>query len=244
MDNQKPLASFFLHDKVGLITGAASGIGLATAKIFLEADIKRLLLVDRTQEALDRALKQLSPDEMARCDCFVADVSSEEFNYAEHALQRWGRLDIAVLNAGIGNEPTSILETDVKVWDKIMEVNGRGAFLGLQQCARAMVSKKSGSIIITSSQLGLQGSPLLSAYGASKWAVRGLTLTAAEELTPLGIRVNSVCPGPTVTPLIDDMKGKDGEGWHRMADATLMKRLGEAHEIAKAILYLASDAAS
>lgn len=86
------------------------------------------------------------------------------------------------------------------------------------------------------------GSPLLSAYGASKWAVRGLALTAAEEFTPLGVRVNSVCPGPTVTPLIDGLKG--GEGWTRMANSTLMKRLGDAREIANAILFLASDAAS
>lgn len=86
------------------------------------------------------------------------------------------------------------------------------------------------------------GSPLLSAYGASKWAVRGLALTAAEEFTPLGVRVNSVCPGPTVTPLIDGLKGD--EGWTRMANSTLMKRLGDAREIANAILYLASDAAS
>ena len=143
----------------------------------------------------------------------------------------------------------------------VLLANHDSVFLGLQQCARAMIKRNSGSIIITSSQLGLQGdyisslhrklqlslspgSPLLSAYGASKWAVRGLALTAAEELTALGIRVNSVCPGPMLTPLIDDMKDNDGNGWKRMADTTLMKRLGGAREIANAILYLASDAAS
>ncbi|KXN84404.1 Levodione reductase [Leucoagaricus sp. SymC.cos] len=234
--------SFLLNDKVALITGAASGIGFATAKAFLDANIQGLLLVDLSQDALDHALERLSVDERARCSCLVADVSSETMNYANRAVELWGQLDIAVLNAGILNEPTSLLDTDVKVWDKIMEVNGRGVFLGLQQCGRAMVGRKSGSIVITSSQLGLQGAPLYSAYGASKWAVRGLALTAAEELTPLGIRVNSVCPGPTITPLIDSMKS--GDGWDRMADATLMKRLGEAREIANAVLYLASDAAS
>ncbi|KAJ3566220.1 hypothetical protein NP233_g7135 [Leucocoprinus birnbaumii] len=238
---KQSLTSFSLNDKVGLITGAASGIGLATAKVFLDANIKGLLLVDQTQEALDCVFQQLTSDEISRCDCLAADVSSGNSNYAEQAIKKWGHLDIAVLNAGIGSELKSILETDVKTWDRIMEVNARG---GLQQCARVMVKRNSGSIVITASQLGLQGSPLLSAYSASKWAVRGLALTAAEELTPLGIRVNSVCPGPIVTPLINDMKGEDGNGWQRMADATLMKRLGQPNEIANAILYLASDAAS
>ena len=156
-------------------TMSAGGIGLATVKTFLEANINGLLLVDQNQDALDHILKQLSADELDRCDSFVAGVSSERSNYVDYALQRWGRLDIAVLNAGIGSELNSILDTDVKIWDKIMEVNGRGGipiwtnlgygstgwpkpvFLGLQQCARAMIKRNSGSIVITSSQLGLQG---------------------------------------------------------------------------------------
>jgi len=218
------------------------GIGLATVKVFLEAGIEGMLLVDQKQETLDQALDRLSTEERGRCRVFVADVSSERNDYAARAIEIWGHLDIAVLNAGFCNEPAGIIETDAKIWDRIMEVNARGVFLGLQQCGKVMIERKAGSIIITSSQLGLQGSPSLSAYGASKWAVRGLALTAAEEFTPMGVRVNSVCPGPTVTPLIDNLK--DGDGWSRMADRTLMKRLGLPHEIANAILYLASDAAS
>ena len=109
-----------------MVTMNAGGIGLATVKTFLEANINGLLLVDQNQDALDQILKQLSADELDRCDSFVADVSSERSNYVDYALQRWGRLDIAVLNAGIGSELNSILDTDVKIWDKIMEVNGRG----------------------------------------------------------------------------------------------------------------------
>ncbi|XP_006463422.1 hypothetical protein AGABI2DRAFT_225207 [Agaricus bisporus var. bisporus H97] len=236
------LNPFLLNDKVALITGAASGIGLATAKTFLAANVRGLLLVDQSQEYLDRTLLELSSDEQQRCQCFVADVSSEADNYAQRALELWGKLDIAVLNAGICNAPTSILDTDAKIWDKIMQVNGRGVFLGLKQCGKVMTEKKSGSIVITASQLGLQGSPSLAAYGASKFAARGLALTAAEEFAPFGVRVNSVCPGPTITPLIDDLKEDDG--WSRMADKCLMKRLGEAREIANAILYLSSDASS
>lgn len=87
-----------------------------------------MLLVDQTQEALDHALAQLSPEEQGRCQTFIADVSSEAYNYADRALQLWDRLDIAVLNAGICKEPASILETDIQVWDKTMEVNGRGGY--------------------------------------------------------------------------------------------------------------------
>ncbi|KAF8966583.1 short-chain dehydrogenase/reductase SDR [Flammula alnicola] len=208
------------------------GIGLATAKRFLQSNIEGLLLIDLSRESLEKAFSSFTPDEQRRCEMFVADVSSEaETTYAEKALERWGRLDIAVLNAGICLPRASILDTEVDTWDKIMNVNGRGVFLGLKNCAKAMLKKSSGSIVIISSQLGLQGSPGLSAYGASKWA----------ELTPLGIRVNSICPGPILTPLIDAL-GKDT--WPKMAEATLMNRLGKPDEIANAVLYLASDAAS
>jgi len=111
---------------VEMMIMSTGGIGSATVKTFLEADINGLLLVDQNQDALDHILKQLSADELDRCDSFVADVSSEKSDYVDYALQRWGRLDVAVLNAGIGSELNSILDTDVKIWDKVMEVNGRG----------------------------------------------------------------------------------------------------------------------
>lgn len=111
------------HSSTIVLSG---GIGLATAKTFLAANVRGLLLVDQSQEYLDRTLLELSSDEQQRCQCFVADVSSEADNYAQRALELWGKLDIAVLNAGICNAPTSILDTDAKIWDKIMQVNGRG----------------------------------------------------------------------------------------------------------------------
>lgn len=102
------------------------GLGLATVKAFLAANVRGLLLVDQFQERLDRVFSELSSDEQQRCQCFVADVSSEADNYANRALELWGKLDIAVLNAGIVSEPTSILDTGAELWDKIMRVNARG----------------------------------------------------------------------------------------------------------------------
>lgn len=103
------------------------GIGLATAKAFLNANIEGLLLVDLTYEALNKALEGLTPENQARCEVFAADVSApDEASYAHRAYERWGRLDIAVLNAGICMPRVSILDTEVDTWDKIMAVNGRG----------------------------------------------------------------------------------------------------------------------
>jgi NAD(P)-dependent dehydrogenase (short-subunit alcohol dehydrogenase family) len=108
-------------------TYSAGGIGLATAKGFLRSNIEGLLLVDKSQELLQTALSSFTPEHQQRCEILVADVSSEaDCTYAERALERWGRLDIAVLNAGICFTTASITETDVEVWDKLMSVNARG----------------------------------------------------------------------------------------------------------------------
>ena len=103
------------------------GIGLATVKQFLKANIEGLLLIDISHNALSDAIATLAPEEQVHCEIYVADVSVEsECRYAEKAVQRWGRLDIAVLNAGICLPPASILDTDVSTWDKLMNVNARG----------------------------------------------------------------------------------------------------------------------
>ncbi|KAF5310684.1 hypothetical protein D9619_008115 [Psilocybe cf. subviscida] len=233
---------FTLDQKIALITGAAGGIGLATTKAFLNANVKGLLLVDLSEEALKKAVNGLAPEDQARCEVFASDVSSpDQAFYAQRAFERWGRLDIAILNAGICLPHASILDTEVEAWDKTMAVNSRGVFIGLRECAKIMVKQNSGSIVITSSQAGLEGLAGLSAYCASKWAVRGLALTAAQELTPLGIRVNSICPGPIETPLTNAFSE---ERRSTMKEPILMQRFGQPEEIANAILYLSSDAAS
>lgn len=123
-----PLSSL-RHDVLTVIN-RSGGIGLATAKAFLDANVKGLLLVDLTDEALNKALKGFTPEEQARCEVFAADVSSlEQASYGQRAYERWGRLDIAVLNAGICLPRASIFDTEVGTWDKIMAVNGRGGKL-------------------------------------------------------------------------------------------------------------------
>ncbi|KAF9466900.1 short-chain dehydrogenase/reductase SDR [Collybia nuda] len=235
-----------LEGKTAVVTGAASGIGFATVKLFLQSGVRGIVLVDLTISGLEKAVSVLSPDERGRCELLAANVTSEDTAklYAEKAFERWGRLDISVQNAGIASERVGILDTEVHLWEKTMSVNALGVFLGIKHSGKAMLKNPggaSGSIVVVSSQLGLEGAPGLSAYSASKWAVRGLTLTAAEELTPMGLRVNSVCPGPIVTPLLDVF---DKSTWPKMAGQTLMNRLGRPEEIANAILFLASDNSS
>lgn len=239
-------APFTLHGKIAVVTGAASGIGLATVQRFLSVDVQGIVLVDLAQSDLEQAISTFTPDERERCELMVADVTSEEATekYIAKALERWGRLDISVQNAGIASERVSILETETNLWKRFMDVNALGVFLGIKHSGRAMMKNPggpSGSIVVVSSQLGLEGAPGLSAYSASKWAVRGLALTAAEELTPNGLRVNTVCPGPILTPLLDVF---DKSTWPVMAGQALMNRLGTPGEIANAILFLSSAGSS
>jgi NAD(P)-dependent dehydrogenase (short-subunit alcohol dehydrogenase family) len=132
------------------------GIGLATAKAFLDANAKGLLLVDLNDEALKKALKGFTPEEQARCEVFVADVSSmEQASYAQRAYARWGRLDIAVLNAGICLPRASIFDTEVDTWDKIMAVNGRGGKLQISILLRLKASMNESNDIILHFQCSL-----------------------------------------------------------------------------------------
>lgn len=171
-----------LCSTLSLHSSNVGGIGLETAKQFLQAKVEGLLLVDLSLEILGTAFETLTAEEKGRCEIFVADVSAEsQRTYAEKAVELWGRLDIAVLNAGICLPSASILDTTVAAWDRIMNVNARGGehqhqlykcdspvlywctilpvFLGLKHCAKAMIDTQllGGSIVLVSSQLGLEG---------------------------------------------------------------------------------------
>jgi len=234
-----------LDSKVALITGAANGIGLAIVRRFL-AEGASVFLVDVDKQALADAAISLGP----KANCAHADVSQvdDARNYVEQAIKAFGRIDIAVLNAGIEGRVAPIVATPIETFDKVMAVNVRGVWLGLTFLLPAMKTS-GGSIIVTSSVAGLRGRAGMAPYAASKHAVIGLAKTAALEGARDGIRVNAICPGPSETRMMTSIDAGAPSG-----DATAarnsgiagipLKRYATPMEIANLALFLASDEAS
>jgi 3alpha(or 20beta)-hydroxysteroid dehydrogenase len=223
-----------LAGKVALITGGARGQGAAEGPLFA-AEGARVYLTDvLTEEG------QATADEIGDAATFLAhDVTSEaEWAVAmETILAEEGQLDVLVNNAGIFRIRT-MSDTDLDMWNQIMAINQTGVFLGMRTAAVPMKAAGSGSIINISSIAGLRGTGGAFAYGASKWAVRGMTKSAAQELTPRGVRVNSVHPGIIDTPMANEFGG-DVEA--TMVPRIPAGRLASADEVAKMVLFLASD---
>ncbi|GAA5994429.1 SDR family NAD(P)-dependent oxidoreductase [Rhodotorula paludigena] len=235
--------AYSLEGKVAIVTGGASGIGLATAKAFLAAGALGVTLVDLKEESLSSAAASLSV-ESSRVLTVAADVSDEAAaaSYVRQTVDKWGRLDVSVQCAGISPVTGPVTEMDVAAFDTVIRVNLRGVFLGLQQSLKAMLASPSQgqgcSVVLISSQLGLDGFAGSAAYCASKFGVRGLMASAAQEVGPKGIRVNAVAPGPIETPMLEGFRDTDH------VKKGNIPRAGYAEEIANAVLFLASDAGS
>ncbi len=236
-----------LHDKVALITGATGGIGLAAAQLFA-AEGARLVLVDLDAEALDRAVATLGADTAIAC---AGDVTRAEDvqRSVDAALERFGKLDIAFLNAGIEGAIAPISEYSLEDYEKVMAVNVRGVFLGLKSVIPVMKKARSGSIVITSSLAGLRGMHKISAYVASKHAAVGLMKSAALECASSNVRVNTINPAPIATRMIEALEvgfGPDATARvkEKMQQAVPLKRYGQPDEVARLALFLASDEAS
>jgi 3alpha(or 20beta)-hydroxysteroid dehydrogenase len=226
-----------LPGKVALVTGAAGGIGAATAERFAQEGAS-LLLTDADGDRAEALARQLGGGASGRAQ----DVTSEE-GWSETvawALEQHGQIDVLVNNAGVFlAEP--LATTSLESFNKVLDVNVVGVFLGMRAVAAHMSARGSGSIINVSSLAGLTGAPLLTAYAASKWAVRGMTKVAARELARDGVRVNSVHPGQIDTDMNTRQRERTPELIDRLVRAIPVGRIGMPEEVAHALVYLASD---
>lgn len=229
-----------LTGRVALVTGAASGIGRATAELFVEQGM-RVVISDVDAQAGAAVAQGLGTPFVA------ADVAAEDGVHAVvgAALDTFGRLDVAANCAGVGGGHASTHEYPVGDWDRIVAVNLRGTWLAMRAELEAMLAGgEGGAIVNVSSTLGLRGSPFGSPYSASKHGVLGLTRTAAIEYAPQGVRVNAVCPGAIDTPMMDETFERFPGFREMLTGFVPMGRMGGPAEVAAAIAWLACDAAS
>ncbi|OKI71731.1 oxidoreductase [Micromonospora sp. CB01531] len=230
--------------QVALVTGASSGMGLATARAFAEAGTA-VALAD-----INRAAVQTATEALATAGHRVLDVCCDVTDEASVAaavrstVEEFGRLDMAFNNAGIQVPPSDAADEPADVFDRVNAVNLRGVWACMKHELAQMRSQGNGAIVNCSSLGGLVGLPGRAAYHASKHGVLGLTRSAALEYAPRGIRINAVCPGTIATPMVTDMIDK-GELDRAEAIANQpINRLGEPEEIAAAVLWLCSPGAS
>jgi 3alpha(or 20beta)-hydroxysteroid dehydrogenase len=223
-----------LSGKVALVTGAANGQGAAAARRFVAEDA-RVVLADVDDDAGKALAEELGAD-------YVHLDVSEEDDWAA-ALDAHGPVTVLLNNAGVLHF-SPLHETKLADYERVIRVNQIGTFLGMRAVVPGMVEAGGGSIINVSSVEGLAAAPLLTAYTASKFAIRGMTKVAALELAGKGVRVNSVHPGVVDTGLLPTALGGQPVDLSYVAKRVPMRRVGQAAEIAELVLFLASDESS
>ena len=231
-----------LEGKIALVTGGTSGIGLATAKRFL-AEGAEVVITGRRKEALDAALQQLGPGATG-VQSDAGKLTDLDNLYAE-IKQRHGRIDVLFANAGIG-EFATIDKVTEEHFDKTFDVNVKGVVFTVQKALPLIPD--GGTIVLNASIVSVKGMPAFGVYNATKAAVRSFARTWTNELKDRKIRVNVVSPGPIDTPAIDGLAGNDTEQAKQIKAALVSQvplgRMGDPDEIAKAVVFLASDDSS
>lgn len=243
-----------LEGKMAVITGGGGAIGTETAKLFI-AEGAKVLLVDHDEQACEKAVTSIDSQSAGY---FVADVTkpAQVQAYVREAIHLYGRIDVFLDNAGIEGVIAPIHDYPGEIFQKVIDVNVIGAFLGLKYVIPEMLSAGGGSCILSSSLAGVKGAPAMSAYLASKHALIGLMRTAAIEYGPFNIRVNCINPAAVESrmgysieegyaPLSEALTGEKltPQGIHDEIAAKIpMRRYATANDVAKVMLFLASDA--
>ena len=231
-----------LQGKVAIVTGGCAGIGLACAEALARTGAA-VSICDLDESSVAQTARELQahgqPSLGLVCDVSSAAAVADLFT---HTTAELGPVDIVVNNAGIGAPLTPLGDTEEEEFDRIIAVNLKGVWLCMREAIRAMEPRKTGTIINMASALSITTYPGSGLYTASKHAVGGITKSAAVEYGPAGIRINAICPGFVSTPLLRSAVTPDVI--EQMAMVHPMNRLGTPEEIADAVLYLASDAAS
>ncbi|MGO9022608.1 MAG: SDR family NAD(P)-dependent oxidoreductase [Syntrophobacteraceae bacterium] len=242
-----------LAGKIAVITGGGGDIGAETAKLFVKEGAT-VLLVDINEEACQKVIKEIGS---SAASCCVADVTKPDQvqAYVQTAVDRYGGIDVFLGNAGIDGVVSTIHEYPVDVFQKVIDVNIIGVFLGLKYVIPAMIERGGGSCILTSSIAGLKGSPAMCAYVTSKHALIGLARTAAVEYGACNIRVNCINPGCVESQLMRSVEEGyvpfslalsgtqlDRQGVHDdIASKIPMKRYATTEDVSRLMLFLASD---
>jgi NAD(P)-dependent dehydrogenase (short-subunit alcohol dehydrogenase family) len=234
-----------LEGKCAVVTGAASGIGRASAILFAEEGAK-VVAVDRATEVEQTVASIRSAG--GRAIAMARDASSEQAvaEIMETAVREFGGLDVCFANAGVSGGLVPLFETTVEQWTQVLGVNLIGTFLAVKHAAKIMIAQNRGSIICTASVAGLRSGAGGVPYSASKAGVISLVQTAANQLYATGVRVNAICPGLIETgmtqPLFEMARARGTE--HKIGQLNPLRRAGAPIEIARVALFLASDEAS